>query len=169
MPTLKDSTPKITTAHDGKAASSSWGKRSSIKSRLNKTWPHSILRLPSRQRYLRAIHCGRVNPKEFKFQLDMGWVQLSFSGIHSDPARAQAASGSPERAVPTSGFRRLDHLYSRPAARTLAWPSTVCICRPKRSIFAYLGFRRQSCVMQPCGCIAEGWGTIAAQTLFTST
>jgi hypothetical protein len=24
-------------------------------------------------------------------------------------------------------------------------------------------------VMQPCGCIAEGWGTIAAQTLFTST
>jgi hypothetical protein len=24
-------------------------------------------------------------------------------------------------------------------------------------------------VMQPCGCIAEGWDTIAAQTLFTST
>jgi L,D-transpeptidase YcbB len=23
-------------------------------------------------RYIRAIHCGRVNPKEFKFQLDMG-------------------------------------------------------------------------------------------------
>jgi murein L,D-transpeptidase YcbB/YkuD len=27
-------------------------------------------------RYIRAIHCGRVNPKEFKFQLDMGGEQL---------------------------------------------------------------------------------------------
>ncbi len=26
----------------------------------------------SAMRYIRAIHCGRVNPKEFKFQLDMG-------------------------------------------------------------------------------------------------
>lgn len=30
-------------------------------------------------RYIRAIHCGRVNPKQFKFQLDMGWVQLSLA------------------------------------------------------------------------------------------
>src|SRR5262249_14563123 len=27
-------------------------------------------------RYIRAIHCGRVNPKEFKFQLDMEGKQL---------------------------------------------------------------------------------------------
>jgi murein L,D-transpeptidase YcbB/YkuD len=27
-------------------------------------------------RYIRAIHCGRVNPKEFKFQLDMGGEPL---------------------------------------------------------------------------------------------
>jgi L,D-transpeptidase YcbB len=27
-------------------------------------------------RYIRAIHCGRVNPQEFKFQLDMGGKQL---------------------------------------------------------------------------------------------
>jgi murein L,D-transpeptidase YcbB/YkuD len=33
----------------------------------------------SAMRYIRAIHCGRVNPKEFKFQLDMGWVQLSLA------------------------------------------------------------------------------------------
>ena len=26
----------------------------------------------SAMRYIRAVHCGRVNPKEFKFQLDMG-------------------------------------------------------------------------------------------------
>jgi len=30
----------------------------------------------SAMRYIRAIHCGRVNPKEFKFQLDMGGQPL---------------------------------------------------------------------------------------------
>jgi murein L,D-transpeptidase YcbB/YkuD len=30
----------------------------------------------SAMRYIRAIHCGRVNPKEFKFQLDMEGEQL---------------------------------------------------------------------------------------------
>src|ERR1700722_9317398 len=30
----------------------------------------------STMRYIRAIHCGRVNPKEFKFQVDMGGEQL---------------------------------------------------------------------------------------------
>jgi L,D-transpeptidase YcbB len=30
-------------------------------------------------RYIRAVYCGRVNPKEFKFQLDMGWEQLSLA------------------------------------------------------------------------------------------
>jgi murein L,D-transpeptidase YcbB/YkuD len=30
----------------------------------------------SAMRYIRSIHCGRVNPKEFKFQLDMGGEQL---------------------------------------------------------------------------------------------
>jgi murein L,D-transpeptidase YcbB/YkuD len=33
----------------------------------------------SAMRYIRAVYCGRVNPKEFKFQLDMGWVQLSLA------------------------------------------------------------------------------------------
>ena len=47
----------------------------------------------STMRYIRAIHCGRVNPKEFKFQLDMGGEQLplaEFLQTHvlnaSDPA-----------------------------------------------------------------------------------
>jgi L,D-transpeptidase YcbB len=30
----------------------------------------------SAMRYVRAIHCGRVNPKEFRFQLDMEGLQL---------------------------------------------------------------------------------------------
>ena len=33
----------------------------------------------SAMRYIRAIHCGRVNPKEFKFQLDMGGEQPSLA------------------------------------------------------------------------------------------
>jgi len=33
----------------------------------------------SAMRYIRAVYCGRVNPREFKFQLDMGWVQLSLA------------------------------------------------------------------------------------------
>jgi L,D-transpeptidase YcbB len=33
----------------------------------------------SAMRYIRAIHCGRVNPKEFNFQLDMGGEQLSLA------------------------------------------------------------------------------------------
>jgi L,D-transpeptidase YcbB len=33
----------------------------------------------SAMRYIRAIHCGRVNPKEFKFQLDMSGEQLSLA------------------------------------------------------------------------------------------
>jgi murein L,D-transpeptidase YcbB/YkuD len=33
----------------------------------------------SAMRYIRAIHCGRVNPKEFNFQLDMGGDELSLA------------------------------------------------------------------------------------------
>src|ERR1700723_2263696 len=33
----------------------------------------------SAMRYIRAVHCGRVNPKEFKFQLDMDDGQFSLA------------------------------------------------------------------------------------------
>ena len=63
----------------------------------------------SAMRYIRAVHCGRVNPKEFKFQLDMGWVQLSladFLQTHvvnaSDPA-AEIQKLEP----PFLGYRKL--------------------------------------------------------------
>jgi len=50
-----------------------------------------------------------------------------------------------------------------------AWPSTACICRPKRSTFACVEFRQRNCATQPCACIAEEWGTIAVRTSCTST
>jgi murein L,D-transpeptidase YcbB/YkuD len=63
----------------------------------------------SAMRYIRAIHCGRVNPKEFKFQLDMEGLQLplaEFVQTHvlnaSDPA-AEIQKLEP----PFLGYRKL--------------------------------------------------------------
>ena len=39
----------------------------------------------SAMRYIRAIHCGRVNPKEFKFRARYGGGTTLVGGIHSDP------------------------------------------------------------------------------------
>src|ERR1700723_4660288 len=66
----------------------------------------------SAMRYIRAVYCGRVNPKEFKFQLDMGWVQLSLAEFlqaqvlnESDPApKIQALE------PPFPGYRKLIEL-----------------------------------------------------------
>jgi len=63
----------------------------------------------SAMRYIRAVYCGRVNPKEFKFQLDMGWVQLSLAEFiqtqvmnENDPA-AEIQKLEP----PFLGYRKL--------------------------------------------------------------
>ncbi|MFY9741194.1 MAG: L,D-transpeptidase family protein [Candidatus Sulfotelmatobacter sp.] len=63
----------------------------------------------SAMRYIRAIHCGRVNPKEFKFQLDMGWVQLSLAEfiraqvLNEDDPAAEIQKLEP----PFLGYRKL--------------------------------------------------------------
>ena len=63
----------------------------------------------SAMRYIRAVYCGRVNPKEFKFLLDMGWVQLSLAEFiqtqvmnENDPA-AEIQKLEP----PFLGYRKL--------------------------------------------------------------
>jgi L,D-transpeptidase YcbB len=63
----------------------------------------------SAMRYIRAIHCGRVNPKEFKFQLDMGGEPLPLADFiqtqvvnASDPA-AEIQKLEP----PFLGYRKL--------------------------------------------------------------
>jgi murein L,D-transpeptidase YcbB/YkuD len=63
----------------------------------------------STMRYIRAIHCGRVNPKEFKFQLDMGEEQLplaEFIQIHVLNA-SDAASEIQNLEPPFLGYRKL--------------------------------------------------------------
>jgi L,D-transpeptidase YcbB len=63
----------------------------------------------STMRYIRAIHCGRVNPKEFKFQLDMGGEQLPLA----DFIQAQVLNaGDPAAEIqklepPFLGYRKL--------------------------------------------------------------
>jgi murein L,D-transpeptidase YcbB/YkuD len=63
----------------------------------------------SAMRYIRAIHCGRVNPKEFKFQLDMGGEQLPLA----DFIQTQVVNAADPAAIiqnlepPFLGYRKL--------------------------------------------------------------
>jgi L,D-transpeptidase YcbB len=63
----------------------------------------------SAMRYIRAIHCGRVNPKEFKFELDMGGEQLSLAEfvqthvLNASDVVAEIQSMEP----PFLGYRKL--------------------------------------------------------------
>jgi murein L,D-transpeptidase YcbB/YkuD len=63
----------------------------------------------SAMRYIRAIHCGRVNPKEFRFQLDMGGEPLPLAEfiqtqvVNADDPAAEIQKLEP----PFPGYRRL--------------------------------------------------------------
>jgi L,D-transpeptidase YcbB len=63
----------------------------------------------SAMRYIRAIHCGRVNPKEFKFQLDMGGQPLPLGDfIHNQVVNAGDAAAEIQKLEPPFlGYRKL--------------------------------------------------------------
>lgn len=63
----------------------------------------------SSMRYLRAIHCGRVNPKEFNFQLDMEGHQLPLADfIHSHVLNASDPTGEIQKLEPPfPGYKKL--------------------------------------------------------------
>src|SRR5580658_2881570 len=63
----------------------------------------------SAMRYIRAIHYGRVNPKEFKFQLDMGWEQLSLAEFIQTQVvnAADPAADIQKLEPPFLGYRKL--------------------------------------------------------------
>jgi murein L,D-transpeptidase YcbB/YkuD len=98
----------------------------------------------SAMRYVRAIHCGRVNPKEFKFQLDMGGEQLPLAEfIQTQVVNAGDPAAEIQKLEPPfMGYRKLlallpvyegyahqaeERSYQRsrrlcsPAKPTLAW------------------------------------------------
>ena len=63
----------------------------------------------SAMRYIRAIHCGRVNPKEFKFQLDMEGKQLPLAEfIQTELVNAGDAAAEIQKLEPPFlGYRKL--------------------------------------------------------------
>jgi murein L,D-transpeptidase YcbB/YkuD len=63
----------------------------------------------SAMRYIRAIHCGRVNPKEFKFQLDMGGEPLPLAEfIQTQVLNASDAAAEIQKLEPPFlGYRKL--------------------------------------------------------------
>jgi L,D-transpeptidase YcbB len=63
----------------------------------------------SLMRYIRAIHCGRVNPKEFKFQLDMGGEPLPLAEFIQTQVliAGDAAAEIQNLEPPFLGYRKL--------------------------------------------------------------
>ena len=63
----------------------------------------------STMRYLRAVHCGRVNPAEFKFQLDMGGEKLSLADYLQAHVlnAADAAAEIQKLEPPFPGYKKL--------------------------------------------------------------
>jgi len=63
----------------------------------------------SAMRYIRAIHCGRVNPKEFKFELDMGGEQLPLAEfIQTQIVNAGDPAAEIQKLEPPfTGYRKL--------------------------------------------------------------
>src|ERR1700728_588669 len=63
----------------------------------------------SAMRYIRAIHCGRVNPKEFKFQLDMEGLQLPLAEfIQTQVVNASDPAADIQKLEPPFlGYRKL--------------------------------------------------------------
>ncbi|HXW90759.1 MAG TPA: L,D-transpeptidase family protein [Terriglobales bacterium] len=63
----------------------------------------------SAMRYIRAVHCGRVNPEEFKFQLDMGGKRLPLAEfIQTQVVNAADPAAVIQRLEPPFlGYRKL--------------------------------------------------------------
>jgi L,D-transpeptidase YcbB len=63
----------------------------------------------SAMRYIRAIHCGRTNPKEFKFQLDMGGEPLPLAEFIQTKVvnAADPAAEIQKLEPPFLGYRKL--------------------------------------------------------------
>jgi murein L,D-transpeptidase YcbB/YkuD len=110
----------------------------------------------STMRYIRAIHCGRVNPKEFKFQLDMGGEQLPLADFietqvlyTSDPA-AEIQKLEP----PFMGYRKLLALlpvYEGYAKQQGDGPKLPAITKTVRSGEPYAGLANLGRFLQGIG------------------
>jgi murein L,D-transpeptidase YcbB/YkuD len=114
----------------------------------------------SAMRYIRAIHCGRVNPQEFKFQLDVEGHQLPLAEFiqtnvlnASDPA-AEIQKLEP----PFLGYRKLLALlpvYEGYANRA-EWEKFPTVTKTVRPGQPYAGVARLGQFLQVIGDIPAG-------------
>jgi L,D-transpeptidase YcbB len=114
----------------------------------------------STMRYIRAIHCGRVNPKEFKFELDTEGLQLplaEFLKTHVLNA-GDAAAEIQKLEPPFPGYRKLIELlpvyegYAHQAAGE-EFPTATKTVHPGQ---AYAGVVRLGRFLQVIGDIPAG-------------
>jgi murein L,D-transpeptidase YcbB/YkuD len=114
----------------------------------------------SAMRYIRSIHCGRVNPKEFKFELDMGGEQLPLAEFiqtqvvnASDPA-AEIQKLEP----PFLGYRKLLALLPvyEAYAKQADEPKLPTVTKTVRPGQPYAGVVRLGQFLQTIGDIPAG-------------
>jgi murein L,D-transpeptidase YcbB/YkuD len=114
----------------------------------------------SAMRYIRSIHCGRVNPKEFKFELDMAGEQLPLAEFvqaqvlnASDPA-AEIQKLEP----PFMGYRKLLELLPvyEGYAKQADEPKLPTVTKTVRPGQLYAGVTRLGQFLQTIGDIPSG-------------
>ncbi len=115
----------------------------------------------STMRYIRAIHCGRVNPKEFKFQLDMGGEQLPLAEfIRTQVLNASDAAAEIQKLEPPFlGYRKLLALlpvYEGYAKQQGDGPRLPTITKTVRSGQPYGGLGNLGRFLQGIGDIPAG-------------
>jgi murein L,D-transpeptidase YcbB/YkuD len=114
----------------------------------------------SAMRYIRAIHCGRVNPKEFKFQLDMGGEQLPLAEfIQTQVVNAGDPAAEIQKLEPPfMGYRKLLALLPvyEGYAKRADEPKLPTVTKTVRPGQPYAGVARLGQFLQVIGDIPAG-------------
>jgi murein L,D-transpeptidase YcbB/YkuD len=114
----------------------------------------------SAMRYIRAIHCGRANPKQFKFELDMGREQLPLAEFLQTEVlnAADPAAEIQKLEPPFLGYRKLLALLPvyEGYAKQADEPKLPTITKTVRPGQPYAGVVRLGWFLQIIGDIPSG-------------
>jgi murein L,D-transpeptidase YcbB/YkuD len=114
----------------------------------------------SAMRYIRSIHCGRVNPKEFKFELDMAGEQLPLAEfVHAQVLNASDPAAEIQKLEPPfMGYRKLLELLPvyEGYAKQADEPKLPTVTKTVRPGQLYAGVTRLGQFLQTIGDIPSG-------------
>jgi L,D-transpeptidase YcbB len=115
----------------------------------------------STMRYIRAVHCGRVSPKEFKFQLDMGGEQLALADfIQTQVVNAGDPAAEIQKLEPPFlGYRKMLELlptYEGYAKQQGDGPKLPTVTKTVRPGQPYAGLANLGRFLQGIGDIPAG-------------